>query len=52
MMNRKTRFGSFYFVKITEETPMNSTIDFKTAKTVDTMSKKIDVIDDAGTGCF
>ena len=29
---------------------MNSTIDFKTAKTIDTMSKKIDHIDDAVTG--
>ena len=31
---------------------MNSTIDFKTAKTIDTMSKKIDHIDDAVTGFF
>ena len=31
---------------------MNNTIDFKTAKTIDTMSKKIDHIDDAVTGFF
>ena len=31
---------------------MNNTIDFKTAKTIDTMSKKIDHIDDAMTGFF
>ena len=31
---------------------MNKTIDFKTAKTIDTMSKKIDHIDDAVTGFF
>ena len=31
---------------------MNNTIDFKTAKTIDTMSKKIDRIDDAMTGFF
>ena len=29
---------------------MNKTIDFKTAKTIDTMRKKIDHIDDAVTG--
>ena len=31
---------------------MNKTIDFKTAKTIDTMRKKIDHIDDAVTGFF
>ena len=31
---------------------MNNTIDFKTAKTIDSMSKKIDHIDDAVTGFF
>ena len=31
---------------------MNNTIDFKTTKTIDTMSKKIDHIDDAVTGFF
>ena len=31
---------------------MNTTIDLKTAKTIDTMSKKIDHIDDAVTGFF
>ena len=31
---------------------MNNTIDFKTAKTIDTMSKKIDHIDDAVSGFF
>ena len=31
---------------------MNNTIDFKTAKTINTMSKKIDHIDDAVTGFF
>ena len=31
---------------------MNNTIDLKTAKTIDTMSKKIDHIDDAVTGFF
>ena len=31
---------------------MNHTIDFKTAKTIDSMSKKIDHIDDAVTGFF
>jgi len=31
---------------------MNNTIDFKTAKTIDSMSKKLDHIDDAVTGFF
>ena len=31
---------------------MNNTIDFKTAKTIDSMSKKLDHIDDAATGFF
>ena len=31
---------------------MNNTIDFKTAKTIDNMSKKLDHIDDAVTGFF
>ena len=31
---------------------MNNTIDFKTAKTIDSMNKKLDHIDDAVTGFF
>ena len=31
---------------------MNNTIDFKTAKTIDSMSKKLDHIDDTVTGFF
>ena len=31
---------------------MNNTIDFNTAKTIDTMSKKIDHIDDTVSGFF
>lgn len=31
---------------------MNNTIDFKTAKTIDSMSKKLDHIDDAVSGFF
>ncbi len=51
-LNQKTQFRSFYFAKILEETSMNNTIDFKTAKTIDSMSKKLDHIDDAVTGFF
>lgn len=44
--------GLFFFAKFWRTTTMNTTIDFKTAKTIENMSRKIDGMERAVSGFF